>query len=52
MPKIQHTGKQFSITIPKEVIQKHGWKKGDILVFIDVGEVVTLQKKEKENEWK
>lgn len=33
MPKIQHTGKQFTITISEENIKRMGWKKG-IEVYI------------------
>lgn len=28
MSKIQHTGKQFIITIPEDAIKRMGWKKG------------------------
>jgi len=28
MPKIQNTGKQFTITISEENIKRMGWKKG------------------------
>jgi len=33
MPKIQFTNRQHIITIPKEVMQIKGWKKGQILYF-------------------
>ncbi|MBI2545589.1 hypothetical protein HYV81_00215 [Candidatus Woesearchaeota archaeon] len=29
MTKLQHTGKQFYLNIPKEHIRKLNWKKGD-----------------------
>jgi bifunctional DNA-binding transcriptional regulator/antitoxin component of YhaV-PrlF toxin-antitoxin module len=31
MVKLQHNGRQYTITIPEELVRKLGWKKGDEL---------------------
>ena len=31
--KIQHSGKQFSIKIPLNIVEELGIKKGDIIIF-------------------
>jgi hypothetical protein len=33
MPKLQESGDRFFITIPKDMIAKKGWKKGQSLFF-------------------
>jgi len=38
---LQHNGKQFTITIPEDVIKQMGWKKGtDLYVGKDIGKDV------------
>jgi len=34
MPKLQEIKGQFTITVPKELIKKKGWKKGQSLIFV------------------
>ncbi len=36
MVKLQHTGKQFYVTISEEFIKRMGWKKGETL-FVSKG---------------
>lgn len=31
MVKLQHTGKQFQLTVPEELVKRMKWKKGDEL---------------------
>ncbi len=33
MPKLQRSGGRFSITIPKDMVEKKGWEKGQSLFF-------------------
>lgn len=33
MPKLQEINGQFTITVPKSLVKKKGWKKGEELFF-------------------
>lgn len=34
MPKLQETNGRFFITLPKDMVDKKGWKKGQNLFFV------------------
>jgi len=38
MPVLQELNGRYHISIPKKLIEKNGWKKGDSIYFVNVGE--------------
>ena len=51
MPKISSTGKQFTITLPKELMQIMGWDKGSEVLISKYPEkaIVFIEKIKKKN---
>lgn len=46
MPKLQHTGSQYTLTIPAAIARAKGWAKGDELEYIidNLGNVLLRKK--------
>jgi len=47
MSKLQYTGRQYTLTIPLDMVERHAWKEGDTIDFVNSGKVIVLQKREK-----
>jgi AbrB family looped-hinge helix DNA binding protein len=41
MPSVT-VNKDHRITIPREIRERHGWKPGDKLIFLDTGSMIYL----------